>query len=193
MTRPARIGAVLGGLLLAASAGAHVNPPVVLLSDHDAMVAVLPGAATFQPARLSLTPQQKQALKREWRFKVDDSRYRLYEGRDAQGHAAGCAVFLSQATIHSPVRIAVGLGPNGRITGVEFVEVSEESYGWVKPLIDERLTKAYVGLDAFGEFAPPQGANGPLPSMQRYYAKVVGEMAQRAAALYRTAGLPEPD
>jgi hypothetical protein len=63
----------------------------------------------------------------------------------------------------------------------------------VKPLIDEGLTKAYVGLDAFGEFEAASGANGRLRNMQRFYAKVIGDMAQRAAALYRTAGLAEPD
>jgi hypothetical protein len=193
MIRAARTAAALGGLLVVAAAvRGHVNPPVVLLSDRDAMVAVLPDATAFEPTRLELTPQQKQALKKEWRFDVDDSAFRVHQGRDAEGRAAGCAVFLTQATIHSPVRLAVGLGENGRITGVAVVELSEESYAWVKPLIDQGLTKAYVGLDAFGAFEAPDGASGRLPSMQRYYAKVLGRMAQSAAALYRTARMPGP-
>lgn len=194
MTRVARIAAALGALLFSAqTALAHVNPPVVLLSDRDALAAVLPHAATFHETQVKLTPQQKQTLDREWRFKAEDSSYRVSQGRDAQGRVVGSVVFLTQATIHSPVRVAVGVGQDGRITGVAVLEVSEESYTWVKPLVDQGFTKAYVGQGARGEFKLPEIASGRQGTMQKFYAKVIASMAQWGAALYETAGLTRTD
>lgn len=194
MTRTPRIATALGALLFVAeTAVAHVNPPVVLLSDRDALSTVLAGATTFREAEVKLTPQQKQTLHREWRFKAEDSSYRVYQGRDAQSRVVGSVVFLTQATVHSPVRAAVGVGQDGRITGVAVVEVSEESYTWVKPLIDQGFAKAYVGQGARGEFKVPEIASGRQRTMRQFYAKVIAYMAQWGAALSETAGLTRTD
>lgn len=194
MTRTPGIAAALGALLFVAeTAVAHVNPPVVLLSDRDALSAVLAAATTFHETEVKLTPEQKQALHKEWRFKAEDCAYRVHQGRDAQGRVVGSVVFLTQATIHSPVRVAVGVGQDGRITGVAVLEVSEESYTWVKPLIDQGFTKAYVGQGARGEFKVPEITSGRQRNMQQFYAKVIAFMAQWGAALHETAGLTRTD
>jgi len=42
------------------------------------------------------------------------------------------------------------------------VELTEEAYPWVKPLIDEQFTQDWVGLDSGGRFAlsdPPSRAH----------------------------------
>lgn len=194
MTRTPRIAAALGALLFVAEAAlAHVNPPVVLLSDRDALSAVLAGATTFRETEVKLTPQQKQTLHKEWRLSAEDSSYRFYQGRDAQSRVVGSVVFLTLATIHNPVRAAVGVGQDGRITGVSVVEVSEESYTWVKPLIDRGFTKAYVGQGARGEFTVPEIASGRQRTMQQFYARLIAYMARWGAALHETAGLTRTD
>jgi hypothetical protein len=191
LTRVHRSGtAALGALLVASPlALAHINPPVVLLSDRDAMTAVLPGAASFRQATVKLSSQQKQSLQKQWRFRVEDASLRVHQGRDAQGRVVGWVVFLTQATIHAPVRLAVGVGQDGRITGAAVVEVSEESYPWVKPLIDQGFAKAFVGQGARGEFEVPEIASGRQRSMEKFYARVIATMAQWGAVLVETAGL----
>jgi hypothetical protein len=182
--------AALGALLVASPlALAHINPPVVVLSERDAMTAALPGAASFRETPVKLTSEQKQALQKQWRFRVEDAALRVHQGRDAQGRVVGWVVFLTQATIHSPVRVAVGVGQDGRIAGVAVVEVSEESYPWVKPLIDQGFAKAFVGLGARGDFEIPEIASGRQRSMEKFYARVIASMAQWGAVLVETAGL----
>jgi hypothetical protein len=191
VARACRSAAAALAALLAASppALAHVNPPVVLLSDHDAMTAALAGAATFRETPIKLTSEQRQALQKQWRLRVEDAALRVHQGRDAEGRVIGSVVFLTQATIHSPVRVAVGVGQDGRITGVAVVEVSEESYAWVKPLIDQGLTNAYVGQGPRGEFEVPEIPGGRQRSMEKFYARVIASMAQWGAVLVETAGL----
>jgi hypothetical protein len=69
------------------------------------------------------------------------------------------------------------------------VEVSEESYPWVKPLIDQGLGTAYVGHDARGDFEVREIPGGRQGSMEKFYARVIASMAQWGAVLVETAGL----
>src|SRR5687767_8431619 len=126
--------AALGAIAAGSTSFAHVNPPLVLMNDREAMAAALPGAADFQPSPLKLSDQHKKTLQQEWGWKVDPRSIRVLGGRDGQGRSVGSVVFLTQPTLHSPVRVAVGVDTEGRITGLAVVEVSEESYSWVKPL-----------------------------------------------------------
>lgn len=194
MRRAPRIAeAAVAALLLGApTVLAHVNPPLVLLSDRDAMTAVLPAATQFPEAQVDFSPEQKRSLQKEWRFKAEEGSYRFYEGRDAGGRVVGSVIFLTQATIHSPVRVAVGVGKDGRVTGAAVVEVSEESYNWIKPLIDQGFLKAYVGQSARGEFKVSEAATaGRQRLMRQFYAKVIAQMVQTCAALHETADLKQ--
>jgi len=189
--RPAFSGALLAAALLAgATAWAHVNPSLVLVSDRDAMSASLPGAVQFADLKLKLTDAQKKALHDGWGFKPAEGGYRVHEGRDAGSHVVGSVVFLVQATIHSPVRVAVGVGKDGKVAGAAVVEVSEESYPWVKPLLERGILKHCVGQNAHGDFSvPADAAQGPQGTMQAFYAKVILRMVHWGAALGETAGL----
>jgi hypothetical protein len=182
---------LLAALLLpTAPAPAHVNPSLVLMTDRDAMSAALPGAVRFEDRRIKLTSEQKEALQTHWRFKADEGNYRAYEGRDGGAQVVGSVVFLIQATIHSPVRVAVGVANDGRVAGAAVVELSQESYPWVKPLLEQRLFKRYVGLNARGDFKPPEATpGGTQGAMQAFYAKVITRMVQWGAAFCETAGL----
>jgi hypothetical protein len=96
-------------------------------------------------------------------------------------------VFLTEYTIHGPVRVAVALGPDGKVKGVRVVELTEETYPWVKPLIDQNFTQAYVGQDSRGRFALDPRVSGAGDAMTQFYGQIVASLTQRAAALYDVA------
>jgi hypothetical protein len=97
-------------------------------------------------------------------------------------------VFLSEYTVHGPIRVAVGLGPDGKVRGATVVELTEETYPWVKPLIDRHFTRDYVGLDSRGTFRlrDVRGDN-----MVQFYGQVVASLIQRATLLYDVVLAPE--
>src|SRR5204863_5402445 len=106
---------------------------------------------------------------------------RFYLGRDDQGRLVGAVLFLTEYTIHGPVRVAVGLGPDGKVRGATVIELTEETYPWVKPLIDRNFIRDYVGLDGHGSFALKQTG---LSSMTHFYGEIVATLIQRSALLY---------
>jgi hypothetical protein len=89
------------------------------------------------------------------------------------------------------VRVAVGLGPDGRVRGVRVVEVTEETYPWVKPLVDADVSAMFAGRDARASFALPAGAPGATGSMTAFYGQVIGNLVRRAAVLWQVAGALE--
>lgn len=165
----------------------HVTPSVVLVSDREAVAGLLAGARRFFVREVKLTPQQRQALQGAG-WKADEDFYRFYVGRDDQGRLVGVMVFLTEYTIHGAVRVAVGLGPDGKVRGATVVELSEETYAWVKPLIDRDFTRDYIGLDSHGAFRlrETRGDN-----MVQFYGQIVASLIQRAALLYEVVLGPE--
>jgi hypothetical protein len=93
-------------------------------------------------------------------------------------------LFLTEYTIHGPVRVAVGLGPDGKVRGATVIELTEETYPWVKPLIDHNFIRDYVGLDGHGSFALKQTG---VSDMTHFYGEVVATLIHRAALLYELA------
>jgi len=177
-------GALVLSSLLAGSALAHVTPPVILMSDRDAVVSLLGGARRFFVREVRLSSDQRQAVAKRAGSSPDESFYRFYLGRDDQGRLVGALLFLTEYTVHGPVRVAVGLGPDGKVRGAAVVELTEETYPWVKPLIDRNFTRDYVGLDSRGSFALKQtGVN----DMTHFYGEVVASLIQRAALLFELA------
>lgn len=87
--------------------------------------------------------------------------------------------------MHGPIRTAVALGPDGTVRGATVVEVTEETYPWVKPLIDQDLVRDYVGQGSGGRFgASEQMARAGLTPMPQFYAQVLAGLLRRAALLY---------
>ena len=177
-------GALVLSSLLAGSALAHVTPPVILMSDRDAVVSLLGGARRFFVREVRLSPDQRQAVAKRAGSSPDESFYRFYLGRDDQGRLVGALLFLTEYTVHGPVRVAVGLGPDGKVRGAAVVELTEETYPWVKPLIDRNFTRDYVGLESRGSFALKQTG---VSDMTHFYGEVVASLIQRAALLYELA------
>jgi hypothetical protein len=177
-----------GALVLAcATAGpvlAHVTPPVVLLSDRDAVMGLLGGARRFFVREVKLSAEQRRAVAQRSGSSPDESFYRFYLGRDDQGRLVGATLFVTEYTLHGPVRVAVGLGPDGKVRGATVIELTEETYPWVKPLIDRNFTRDYVGLDSHGSFALKHTG---VSDMTHFYGEVVASLIQRAALLYELA------
>jgi hypothetical protein len=156
----------------------------VLASDRDAIAGLLGGSSNYLVREERLSPAQKHEVKRQTNWTPEDDFYRFYVGRDDRGRMVGAAAFVSDFTIHGPVRMAVALGEDGKVKGASVVEVTEESYTWVKPLLDQGITRSFVGLDARGSFAAPAVSGG---SMSRFYAGVIAGLVRRAAVLYEVA------
>jgi hypothetical protein len=172
--------------LAAAFAGrAHITPPMILASDRAAVASLLGGSTRYTVREVRLSSAEKQAVKKSSGWSPDDDFYRFYVGRDDQGRTVGSVVFLSEFTIHGPVRAAVALAEDGKVKGATLVEVTEESYGWVKPLLDRDFIRSYVGLDARSRFDP--SVSGGESSMSRFYGNVIAGLIRRAAVLYDVA------
>ncbi|HYV66255.1 MAG TPA: hypothetical protein VE964_08425 [Myxococcales bacterium] len=166
---------------VAAPALAHITPPVLLVSDRDAVAGLLNGAKRYFVREVRLTPAERQAIKKDSGWGPDEDFYRFYIGRDEGQHEVGAVIFLSEYTIHGPVRVAVALGPDGKVKGAAVAEVSEETYPWVKGLIDRGYLQSFNGRDAHSSFTAEAG---PGSSMPRFYGDVLAGLVHRAALLY---------
>jgi hypothetical protein len=181
-------GVLAGAALPAGGALAHVTPPLVLVSDRDALIGLLSGAQKFFVREVRLTASEREAVRRGTGWSPDEDFYRFYLGRDVQGRLLSAVVFVTEYTVHGPVRVAVALGADGRVRGATVVELTEETYPWLKPLIDQDFTRDYVGQDARGKFALTERVTRvSTESMPRFYGQVVTSLMQRAAVLFETA------
>jgi Na+-translocating ferredoxin:NAD+ oxidoreductase RnfG subunit len=177
---------ILLALAAAGTAAAHMTPPVVLVSDRDAVAGLLSGARKFFVRELRPSPDERASVQREIGWRPDEDFYRFYVGRDDAGRLVATTIFLTEFTIHGPIRVAVGIAPDGTLKGGAVTEVTEETYGWVKPLIDRQFTAQFAGRSTRDRFvvATPTGAGEP---MTQFYAQVVASLMQRALALYQVA------
>jgi len=162
----------------------HMTPPVVLATDREAVSRLLSGASRYFVREVRLSASQQDAIRQKAAWTPDEDYYRFYVGRTADGVALGAVLFLSEFTIHGPVRVAAAIGPDGRIRGASVVEVTEESYSWVKPLLDAGFLRRFSGRDARGALGAAVDVGGSMP---RFYADVIARLIARAAALYDVA------
>jgi hypothetical protein len=128
-----------------------------------------------------LSAADRKAIRQKTGWNPDDDHYRFYIGRAADGAAVGATIFLSEFTIHGPVRVAVAIGPEGKVSGASVVEVTEESYTWVKPLLDGGFLQRFAGRDGRSALAQTGNIGGSMP---RFYAEVIARLVGRAATLY---------
>jgi hypothetical protein len=185
--RHTMLGLVLA-LSLTCGAGvglAHITPPVVLVSERDAVVAMTGGAKKFFVREVRLSPEEREAMQRQWGWRPADERYRFYIGRDDAGQLIAAVIFLTEFTIHGPVRVATGLGPDGTVRDAQVVELTEETYPWLKPLMDQGFTQDYAGRGSQASFGVSERwTRAGLESMPQFYAQVVASLIQRAALLF---------
>jgi hypothetical protein len=182
-----RLAGALGLVALAVGfAAAHITPPVVLVSDRDAVAGLLSGARRFFVREVRLSSEERQAIRKQSGWTPDEDFYRFYIGRDEQGRLVAATIFMTEFTIHGPVRVAVALGPDGRVKGATVVELTEETYAWVKPLIDQNFARDFVGQGSAGRFALPEQAGATGDSMTQFYGRLIASLIQRGAILYET-------
>jgi Na+-translocating ferredoxin:NAD+ oxidoreductase RnfG subunit len=177
--------ALAATLTLAGTALAHLTPPVVLMSDRDAVQSLLAGSRRFFVREVRLSDDETAAIKQACGWTPDQDFYRFYVGRDDAGQMLGALVFIGDATIHGSVRVAVALGPDGKVRGANVVELTEETYPWVKPLIDQEFTRDWVGNDGQSRFVlSDRLARARSNSMTQFYGDVVASLVQRGVLLY---------
>jgi hypothetical protein len=178
MTRRARSAA---GLALAAG---------LLAADRDAIAGLLSCAKRFFVREVRLSPEERKTIQERWGWNAQEEFYRFYMGREDQGKLVAAAVFVTEVTTHGPVRVAVGLEPDGKARGATVVELSEETYPRVEPLLDRNFTRQYAGRDAGSPFGLSGSEAGPgVNQMGQFYGQVVASLIQRGAILYDVAVL----
>lgn len=169
---------------IAAPARAHMTPPLALASEREAVTSLLSGSSRYFVREVRLSPAEKEAVRKRTGWSADDDYYRFYVGRGGDGGAVAYAVLLTDFTIHGPVRLAVALAPDGAVKGVVLVEVTEETYSWVKPLLDAGFLQRFAGTDAVNASRNVAGVEN---AMARFYAGVIASLVRRAATLYEVA------
>ncbi|MFQ5881756.1 MAG: hypothetical protein ACE5I9_04705 [Candidatus Methylomirabilales bacterium] len=164
---------------------AHITPPIVLLSDREAVLGIMTGAKRFYVREVRLTHEDLNLIQKKWRWRPEEEFYRFYLGRDRQGRIVATVIFLTEFTIHGPVRVAVGIEPSGRVKDAKVVELTEETYYWLKPLLDQDFTREYMGRDSRASFAlSGRFAEANLQSMPYFYAQIVASLIQRGTILF---------
>ena len=164
---------------------AHITPPVVLLSDQDAVRDMTGGATKFFVREVRLTAEERGTIRQQWGWSAEDELYRFYLGRDAAGQLVAAVIFLTEFTIHGPVRVAVGLNPDGTVKDAKVVELTEETLPWLQVLLEQNLLQDYVGRDSRGNFALGERfAAAHIDSMPQFYGQIVTSLMQRAAILF---------
>ena len=176
---------LLAGAVFAASgAWAHITPPVVLVSERDAVASQHAGAKKLSLREVTLTPDERKAIQATYGWRAQDDIHAFYMGRDDAGKLLSASVFMTEATMHGVIRVAVGLTPDGRVKGAEVVEVSEEIYAHMKSLMDRGFTKRYAGLGIGSSFEPPAPSASGADALAQHYDSIVSRMVQRAVILY---------
>lgn len=165
----------------AAPARAHITPPVVLASDRETVARLLAGSSRYFVREVRLSSAQRENIRQKTGWMPDEELYRFYIGRTADGATVGATLFVSEYTMHGPVRVAVALAPDGKVKEASVVEVSEETWGWVKPLLDAGFLQRFAGRDARTALSQRVDSGG---SLSRFYAGVIAQLVGRAAALY---------
>jgi len=166
-------------------ARAHITPPVILISDREAVVGMLQGAKRFFVREVRLSAEEREQIQKQWGWRPEADFYRFYLGRGEQDRLVGAVIFLEEFTIHGPVRVAVGIGPDGKVKDAVVVELTEETFPWVKPFLDQGLTRDYVGRSSRVSFALSERfGKATMESMPHFYAQIVASLIQRGAILY---------
>jgi len=184
--RTCAIAAVLaaGAAFTANAVWAHITPPVVLVSERDAVASQHAGAKKLSLREVSLTPDERKAVQATYGWRAQDDVHAFYMGRDDAGKLLSASVFMTEATMHGIIRVAVGFTPDGRVKGAEVVEVAKEIYAHMKPLMDRGFTKRYAGLGIGASFEPPAASASGADALAQHYDGIVSRMVQRAVILY---------
>ena len=79
---------------------AHITPPVVLLSEQDAVRGMTGGATKFFVREVCSTAEERGTIRQQWGWPAEEELYRFYLGRDAAGQLVAAVIFLTR--VHYP-------------------------------------------------------------------------------------------
>jgi hypothetical protein len=143
------------------------------------------GATKFFVREVRLTAEERETIRQQWGWQAEEEVYRFYLGREAAGQLVAAVIFLTEFTIHGPVRVAVGLHPDGTVKDTKVVELTEETWPWVQLLLDQNLTQEYLGRNSRGNFVlSGRFAVSQVESMPHFYGQIVASLIQRATILF---------
>jgi len=171
-------------LFIAGAAWAHLTPPVVLVSERDAVASQHAGAKKLSLREATLTPEERKAVQATYGWRAQDDIHAFYMGRDDSGKLLSASIFMSEAAMHGIIRVAVAFTPDGRVKSAELVELSEEIYAHIKPLMDRGFTRRYAGMGIGSSFEPPAASASGGDALAQHYDGIVSRMVQRAVILY---------
>ena len=187
MSRWVLRGALIAGAisLPSAVAMAHMTPPITLVSDQDAVNQLLPGTAQVVVRELALTDANRRQIRERADWTPDAHAYRFHESYDTQGHLIGSVFFVSEPTMHNPIRLAIAFEPNGRLVAAKVVEASDETLRWLQPLLDRNFLQDIAQKTSHDELVLSSRVDSAgLGSMSRFYANVILRAVHRSAVLY---------
>lgn len=174
----------IAAILTASAAWAHLTPLVVLQSERDTVASQHAGAKKLSLREVTLTPDERKAVQATYGWRAQDDIHAFYMGRDDAGKLLSASVFMTEATTHGIIRMAVAFTPDGRVKRADLVELSEEVYAHIKPLMDRGFTKRYAGLGIDSSFEPPAASKSGADALAQHYDGIVSRMVQRAVILY---------
>lgn len=180
--------AVAALLLIASPGQAHIFPPRILLQDAAAVRLLLPEAQTFTRTDIKLSTDQRRDVKKAVSWNPDQKVYKVFSGRDAQGRDLGRVVFMGDMTIHGMVQIAVALDPANKVKGAAIVAITDEAYGWVKPLVEQNFIAQFIGKSPSDSYIEGDRVAARRGSMQKFYGQVLATLVQRSAMVCHVAG-----
>ena len=161
---------------------AHVTPPRILMTELEALQRLFPGAGEPPAQQIRLTSESRQQIYKQFDWKPD-AKYRVFPV--GAGGGSGALFVLIDYTLHGPVRTAVAIDRQGRVKGAQILELQEEAYVWVKPIIDADFAKPWIGRDCQRGTKPPASAGQGGENMIRFYRAIIEGQLCHAAALYR--------
>jgi hypothetical protein len=84
--------------------------------------------------------------------------------------------------------VLIALRPDGSVREARVVELTEETYAWLQPVLERDLTQDYVGYDSSSEFELTERVRRlSLPKMSEFYARIVVDLIERGTALFHVA------
>jgi hypothetical protein len=168
--------------------GAHVTPPVIFWFDGAAIARLLPGSGHHYSRDVALNEEQRTRIQERCGWRAMEPAYRFFLGRNARGELVGAVIFLSETTVHGPVRVGIALSANGSVLDAVIVQSTEEAANWSRALNDRGFAR-YSGMDAADHFTVAEG--GDEKDMVLHYEQLVVRLIHRAAVLFKEAGVDE--
>ena len=165
----------LFSLLLTSLCYSHMSPPVQLVGEQEALKALMPPSLKTIAQHVRLNSAQRAEIYQKTGWKPSEKTIRYYIGTDEQDAVRATVFVVSEYTLHGSIRVAATCDSDAKLTGAELLEVSEEAYNWVKPLVDQNYMKQALQ----GSPAAPSNAG----AMTKYYAEEIAKLVHRVPSL----------